>query len=134
MYVSTAERDCFLNSMRMVTASDTKYFEFNVGESPRVTDRILMMRNSIVILLDHLATSGFNKFGVIVKPIGDNDPLMDKINLWNPKFKKQKGGLFQSFVDDTRSGVKDSKGGDDSIKVGYNIFVMLNLLINELKV
>jgi hypothetical protein len=133
MYVSTAERDCFLNSMRMVTASDTKYFEFNVGESPRVADRVLMMRNSIIILLDHLATSGFNKFGVIVKPVGDNDPLMDKINLWNPKFKKQKGGLFASFVDDTRSGVKDSKGGDDSIKVGDNIFDMLNLLINDLK-
>merc|ERR1712062_907773 len=27
MYVCTAERDCFLNSMRMITLSDLKYFE-----------------------------------------------------------------------------------------------------------
>jgi len=49
MYVSTAERDCFLNSMRMVTASDTKFFEANVGESKATADHVLMLRNSFII-------------------------------------------------------------------------------------
>jgi len=131
MYVSTAERDCFLNSMRMVTASDTKFFENNVRESIKTCEHVLMMRNSIIILLDHMANRGFNKYGVIVRPLGENDPNFDRVNLWNPKYSKVKQGLFASFE---ASKVKDKSGvHDETIKVGDNIFDMLNILINDLK-
>lgn len=73
MYVSTAERDCFLNSMRMVTSSDTKWFEANVAEKKSVADHIFMIRNSMIMCLDHMANGGFNKYGVIVRPVGEND-------------------------------------------------------------
>ena len=129
MYVSTAERDAFISSARMVTASDTKYFEFNVSDSQKTTDQVFCVRNSIIILLDHLANKGFNRYGVIVNPISDDDPNFSQLNLFNPKFKKQKQGLFSSFI----ASSKDKKRDDDAIKVGDNIFDMLNIVMTELK-
>lgn len=129
MYVSTAERDSFINSARMVTASDTKYFEFKVGDSQKTIDQVFMVRNSIIVLLDHLANKGFNRYGVIVNPINEDDPNFKLLNLFNPKFKKQKQGLFSSFM----ASSKDKKKDDEAIKVGDNIFDMLNIIMTDLK-
>ena len=132
MYVSTAERDCFLNSMRMVTSSDTKWFEANVAEKPSVTQHIFMIRNSMIMLLDHMACGGFNKYGVIVKPVGDNDENFHLPNLWNNKFKKKQDGLFGSFNAHSRE-LHKTQDGEQAIKVGDNIFDLINILIQDMK-
>lgn len=69
MYVCTAERDDFINSMRMITASDLQFFEFHLNESSSSRHQAINIRVSLIRLIDHLSKGGFGIDGEIDREI-----------------------------------------------------------------
>lgn len=134
MYVCTAERDCFINSARMITCSDLKYFEFHVSEPKIAREKATEFRNRILLLLDHLAYGGFDQTGVLVKPIEDRP------NKSNPGIGIRKSGSnipgFESFGGDKKVGIDHQKSHKNIGGLGSenstSIFTILNKLLDDM--
>lgn len=70
-YVTTIKNDCFINSLKGITASDIMYTHLHFDEDQDLKKRASEIRYSLIAIIDHIATSGFDRRGTSLKILSE---------------------------------------------------------------
>jgi hypothetical protein len=70
-YVTTIKNDCFINSLKGITASDIIHTHLHFDEDQELKKRASEIRYSLITIIDHIATSGFDRRGTNLKLLSE---------------------------------------------------------------